>query len=221
MGDDRRTARYEEAEGLVPQYRRAKKTSTGVNWVVGALVFSGLIFSMFFTDGSFNFYFSLGSFGAIAASLLFVTRHNRTLMDQLQWQIKSLRRMGNPPFHVGELLGLSSWPSGGGDMLVGEVMRVEPVEVSLGVKWCGTALILSEPIRGVMRAGFHDTEFEIKKGDMVYFVYWWDGGVAEICGRLGWRDAVGARLEMETRGQIDNAKRLAREWTATHPQDAP
>ena len=152
--------------------------------------------------------------------LLFVTRHNRTLKDRLRENILSLRQdiNGRPPFHVGQLLALSTDPYGWQEMLVGEVMSVED---GTG----GTALILSEPIgtrqafrpRGVAHVWYYGAHFDVKSGDMVRFIYDADEGRSEIAVRLRWRDADGARLEMETRGQRDKAKRLAREWIETHP----
>lgn len=103
--------------------------------------------------------------------------------------------------------------------MVGEVMSVEG---GTG----GTALILSEPIgrdrqafkpRGVADVWYYGADFQVKRGDMVRFSYDADEGRSEIAGRLRWRDADGARLEMETYGQIDEAKRLAREWIKGHP----
>ena len=139
----------------VHQYQLIEKTRFGA-YVVGVLIFAGF----FLNDGNV---FVSGIFWALAAALLYLLRHIRTLGKECRGNIESLRNLESlPPFSVGGFVGLNTNPSGG-EVLVGKVTSV----VGTG----GVATILSQPLRGVARTWVGDSQIRLKQGDEVFFLY--------------------------------------------------
>ncbi len=139
----------------VRQYQLIQKTRSGI-YIVGALIFAGF----FLNDGNV---LVRGVFWAIAATLLYVVRHIRTLGNECRDNIESLRNVeSRPPFSVGGFIGLNTHPSGG-EVLMGEVTSVDGTG--------GVARIRSEPLRGKVRMWVGDSQIRLKQGDEVFFLY--------------------------------------------------